>query len=431
MTSSPSSRKRRVSPDGSRAAACRPRSISSRLPQPSGVGRRDGAGAEEVAGLAGCSRCWCGARPSAPPSSRDGARCCARAVRRQARRAHAGGGAATLELEIERAAALVSLVAEIGQRRGVAGRARRLRDAERRQRLRRDDPGRDRRWRSSWRGTARAAGIPTPGCRAPTSRSAGRSRRCAPPPRRSEWARPARCRGRSRCRVPARNRALRQGPKLGASSSGALALAARAAHRRARDADRRGAAVIADGHVLVVGQQRIVGPEQPPDIQRVVDAGVEIRVVADRARAGAACRRRRGCSIGSQRRAASRRPRRAASRQPRAAAPGAARRPARRTRSAVRRSRQLRRSRRVAREDARRGRAARSRIMSPIATPPRRRRRPAGVKTPSGRFWMREIGVAVGRRHPAPARGIVRASIELRRHGLGLGGSKCFFSWRP
>ncbi|MNC80286.1 hypothetical protein D3C75_1330330 [compost metagenome] len=39
--------------------------------------------------------------------------------------------------------------------------------------------------------------------------------------------------------------------------------------------------MIADGHMLVVGQQRIVGPEQPTDVHGVVDAGVEVRVVAD------------------------------------------------------------------------------------------------------------------------------------------------------
>jgi hypothetical protein len=42
--------------------------------------------------------------------------------------------------------------------------------------------------------------------------------------------------------------------------------------------------VIADRHIFVVRQQRIVGPELLADIGRVVDADVEIGVVADDAR---------------------------------------------------------------------------------------------------------------------------------------------------
>src|SRR5271166_2809970 len=58
-----------------------------------------------------------------------------------------------------------------------------------------------------------------------------------------------------------------------------LALAAGAAHRRARGNDRRSAAVIADGQVLVIGKQWVVGPEQLARIGRVVDTGKEIGVV--------------------------------------------------------------------------------------------------------------------------------------------------------
>ena len=65
---------------------------------------------------------------------------------------------------------------------------------------------------------------------------------------------------------------------------GRLALAIGADDRLARGADRAGPAVIADRHIFVVGQQRIVGPELLADIGRVMDADVEIGVVADQAR---------------------------------------------------------------------------------------------------------------------------------------------------
>ena len=55
----------------------------------------------------------------------------------------------------------------------------------RRQRLQRHDPGRDRGREILRQERARAAGIPTPGCRAPTSRSAGTGRTRAARPRRS------------------------------------------------------------------------------------------------------------------------------------------------------------------------------------------------------------------------------------------------------
>ena len=63
-------------------------------------------------------------------------------------------------------------------------------------------------------------------------------------------------------------------------------LAERAAHRRAVDDDRRRAAVVADRHPGVVGQQRVVGAEQLAHRGGVVDAGVEVGVVADAAGQG-------------------------------------------------------------------------------------------------------------------------------------------------
>ena len=64
----------------------------------------------------------------------------------------------------------------------------------------------------------------------------------------------------------------------------ALALAARPLERRAADADRRGAAVIGDGHVFVVRQQRRVGPERAAGIGGVEHRGVEIGEVRHRDR---------------------------------------------------------------------------------------------------------------------------------------------------
>ena len=75
------------------------------------------------------------------------------------------------------------------------------------------------------------------------------------------------------------------GPKLGASASGGLRLALRPPHRRAADDDRACAAVVADRQVAPVRQQRLgVGPEQLPEVRRVLERGVEVDVVGDRER---------------------------------------------------------------------------------------------------------------------------------------------------
>ena len=55
-------------------------------------------------------------------------------------------------------------------------------------------------------------------------------------------------------------------------------------HRRAAHHDRRGTPVVADRHPVVIRQQRVVRPEHPARVLRVVDAGVEVAVVADRDR---------------------------------------------------------------------------------------------------------------------------------------------------
>ena len=50
---------------------------------------------------------------------------------------------------------------------------------------------------------------------------------------------------------------------------------------RSADHDGRGAAMIANGNVLVVWQQRIVGAEQPANPGGVMDGGVKVGIVAD------------------------------------------------------------------------------------------------------------------------------------------------------
>ncbi len=157
---------------------------------------------------------------------------------------------------------------------------------------------------------------------------------------------------------------------------GRLGLAERAAERLARwRPDRRGPAVVADRHPLVVGQQRVVGAELPADRGGVVDAGVEVGVVADVAGQAASRRRPAARSAAAQARLAAL-PRAQARRRARGAAP--------------------RRALGAARHQAvhvgigRRAPAARrSSTWSPMATPMRQARRAAPRrKRPNGRFWI-------------------------------------------
>src|SRR5207253_2896764 len=84
-----------------------------------------------------------------------------------------------------------------------------------------------------------------------------------------------------------------------------LSLTVRTTHLRAGYLDGRGAAVIADRHVFVVRQQRVVGPEQLAGVGGVVDTGKEVGVVADGGRkleaaiGGAAERTRQAAGSGS------------------------------------------------------------------------------------------------------------------------------------
>ena len=58
-------------------------------------------------------------------------------------------------------------------------------------------------------------------------------------------------------------------------------LSPRTADRRATYDHGRGAAVIRDGHPLVVRQQRIIGSKQAAHVGGMVDGSVEIRVVGN------------------------------------------------------------------------------------------------------------------------------------------------------
>src|SRR3546814_3713656 len=57
-------------------------------------------------------------------------------------------------------------------------------------------------------------------------------------------------------------------------------LSLRPFQRRAADLNRGCAAMIANRHIFVIGEQRIVGPTQPPNIFGVANAGVENGIIA-------------------------------------------------------------------------------------------------------------------------------------------------------
>src|SRR6185437_6039844 len=105
--------------------------------------RRDGARAEKIAGsqiaaVGGVMRDHLRRRPIEVP--RIAGR---QAMRREARFAHRLGLDQQIERDVESARRLIVLVEQGGKRRRIAGGARRLRDAERRQRLGGHDPRRD------------------------------------------------------------------------------------------------------------------------------------------------------------------------------------------------------------------------------------------------------------------------------------------------
>ena len=76
-----------------------------------------------------------------------------------------------------------------------------------------------------------------------------------------------------------------EGPNDGCLRVGRLGLALRPPDRRAADDDRAGAAVVADGQVAPVRQQRLgVGPEHAAEVRGVLERRVEVDVVGDRER---------------------------------------------------------------------------------------------------------------------------------------------------
>ena len=183
--------------------------------------------------------------------------------------------------------------------------------------------------------------------------------------------------GRRRRRARARSRGAGSGrapaPRRRRLESGPCGRAERAVPA---DADRRGAAVVADRHPLVVRQQRVVGAELLADRGRVVDAGVEVGVVADRGTARpsrrSACGTQRGAAVASARRCHARRPGRDA--------PGAARAAARRLeRPSAGSCRRCRSAPRGAGRGP--GRRSRRRCARLRVVPARRKR-------PNGRFWI-------------------------------------------
>ena len=145
-----------------------------------------------------------------------------KALRRVAPIAHRGGLEIHFEADVESARRVVRARCEVS--RHAEDRLRPGRGE--RERVRAPAGTRSRArwwWRSSSRETDRAADIPRPGYREPTSRSAGRVRTPAPRRLRWRWACRADCRARGRLRARARNPAersarppVRTAPRAGA-----------------------------------------------------------------------------------------------------------------------------------------------------------------------------------------------------------------------
>src|SRR5216683_3486276 len=166
------------------------------------------------------------------------------------------------------------------KRRRVAGRTRWLRDAERRQRLSRDDPGRD-------RAAEALAEERSQRLRLPLLDVARRPVVEQTEP--EKVARRLRNRDRLAERVPGSDphREFQLVIELATRAvarrllARRLALAARTPNRHARGPHRRRPAVIGHRHVFVVRAQWIVRIPNYKYVPRVVDAGEEIGVAAD------------------------------------------------------------------------------------------------------------------------------------------------------
>ena len=171
ITVSPSSRNRRLSPDGSVDRLTAAGGDFEQAAEAVGGGAGNCTGAEDVARLAGCSRRWCDGRQAGSPSSRGRARC----------RPTADAAGSAFRLHRRREQQRPQARCRARHRPGRPSRADRAGAPDRPRAVAPApcgtapmlpvSPPRARRWcRSSCRETGRAAGIPSPGYRAPTSR---------------------------------------------------------------------------------------------------------------------------------------------------------------------------------------------------------------------------------------------------------------------
>src|SRR6266511_1425813 len=289
------------------------------------------------------------------------------------------------ELDVEGACGLVRRVPEIRQRRRISRGPRRLRRAERRERFGSDDPGRDGGQKALAQERAeRLVFPPLDVARGPVVEQAesrdvvcrlGDRDRCA--------KRVARADPDAKLKLVVETA---RWPEARNGFACAFALAIRAAQLRAGRSDRGGATVIADRHVFVIRQQRIVRAKELARIAGVVDAGEEVGVIADRGRKLepailGAVKEPRAQGLDARALAAIGVENLADETAQRASPPSAncglsvapeaasAPSPARPSNSPSSSA------------------AARSKISSPIATPPRAAP-PGGANTPSGSFWI-------------------------------------------
>ena len=204
------------------------------------------------------------------------------ALRRQAGGAHGRGLQFHLQRQVEGAGQPVRLALQVGQGAGVAAFDRRAGEggAKRRQRLHRHHPGRD--GAGEVLGQEGAQRLVLPGLhvtRGPVVEQHQAEEVVFGLRQRHALAqRVAGADEGAQLQFVVQPLARAQGGRLG---RGRFQLAQRAAYRRATDDKGRGPPVIADGHPLVVGQQRVVRAEQFAHRGGVVDAGVEVGVVAD------------------------------------------------------------------------------------------------------------------------------------------------------
>src|SRR5436190_434244 len=199
---------------------------------------------------------------------------------RQSPLLHGGRKQEDLELHIQRALALIALVPEVRKRRRIALWAQGLRQAEWSQGLRRHDPGRD--GGGEIFGQKRTQRLVFPGlnvARGPVVEKAiagdvaGSFANCDRFAEGVAWPDPN-----AELQLVIQSTRRLENRHVGI---GRFALAVRATHRRAGRPNGRNAAVIADRNIFVVWQQRIVGTQLLAGINRVVNAGKEVGVIAN------------------------------------------------------------------------------------------------------------------------------------------------------